>query len=910
METMHKILIMYTSIFLITGGVATYSEGAKKTRHARRTSKGQLSSPFTKSLQKEIVVDEISSIELPSVVAPDNATSIAELTVDQEDKKIGEQPPSEQISPPEEELADIVFNFENADLQNLISYMETLFNVTFIPDDVINPILQSGKAITGNKISFKTQRPLTKKQAWALFETFLDMAGLALFQEGGVPAVYRITTINNVKKSPIPAFIGVDSELLPDNDTRVRYIYFIENTTLEILRGIVDSLRSSTSSLTFLQELRAFMLTDSAYNIKVLMRVVKELDKITMPQAMSVLKLKRVDALRVKALYDALAQQPPEQQGTAGRVMGPRKLSSAQYFPEDARIIAEPRTNSLILLGSQEAISKIEDFIIKHIDIDLDTPYSPLHIFPLKYAEAETVAAIMNSVAKFGQNTPAAQGGGVRGLDKYLKPMSFTAETISNRIIVRGDYDDFLKAKEVMEKLDEPQPQIAIEVLILSVFINEHLELGSQIRSKTPGGINGLVGDNVKFQTSGLRAGGPPQPVITNPTPATGNQRLLGDLINLVVGKGIGNTIVSLGTDPFGIWGIFQALEAVVNTQVISNPFLIATNKTPAEISLGETRRVVTGVIKSATSDTNTLSDDAANLTVKIIPQINSDGMIILNLNVSIATFISPEASPTPAKTTRSIDTSTIVADKEVLALGGLLRNRIDDNVTQVPILGNIPILGWLFKNKRKLEHKECLLILLSTKIIEPFSKHIDSFTKNHLNDYQQDIHAMRSIINERDVIDRTFFKPGKGDTETVVDTFIFKNNPELKKVFDEDEQADNRIQYEGKSTDPLDTIKLENQQELAVAPPEVSPPPYDKYRVPLDSSSLLPGNPLPMQKTPTVTVPLQVLPCAPEVPGPELPSETVPIADAKEVAPVTRRHRPRMSIARFADSYHESGQL
>jgi general secretion pathway protein D len=789
----HFMLLVYglTSLELYAA-LAKGSRGSKKL-----ASKGQLASSTQDSktvLEQEVIVDPVGEIEqydprkdefstVPVTPQERNAKEEPILDVSSETKK--ELTPIKEIDEPE-----IIFNFENADLQNVITYIESIFDVTFIPDDAINPMLQTGKAVSGNKITFKTHKPLTKNEAWGLFTTFLDMAGLSLYKDGSAPNVYRISSINNVKKAPIPAFIGVDSELLPDSDIKIRYVYFIENTTLDTIRGIVDSLRSSTSSITFLQELKAFMLTDSAYNIKVLMRIVKELDKVTMPQAMSVLKLKRVDAARVKALYDSLVQQT-EQAGPAGRIIGARKPSTAQYFPEDARIIAEPRTNSLIILGSHDAITKIEDFIIKHIDVEITAPYSPLHIHPLRYADAETVAAIMNNVAKFGQNTPAAQAGGVRGQDKYLKPMSFTAEPTSNRIIVRGDYEDFLKAKEIMEQLDEPQPQVAIEVLILSLTNNDAKELGAQIRSKSPGGPNGLLGNNVKFQTSGLRAGGTPQGIVTNNNATTGSQRILGDLINLVIGKGVGNTIVSLGTDQFGVWGIFQALESVTNVQVISNPFLIATNKTPALISLGETRRVVTANVISGTTTTPTFSNSDANLEVKITPQINSDGMIILTLTVTIDTFtIVDPTSTNGAKTTKKVETATIVANKEILALGGLVKNRISDNVTKTPILGDIPILGWLFKNKRKEEVKENLLILISTRIIEPFAKQdVAVFTKEHIKDYRADIQEMRSVINERDPVDRSFFKDKPSSTSERMDRHIFKRT-EFEQNFEHEEES------------------------------------------------------------------------------------------------------------------------
>jgi len=354
--------------------------------------------------------------------------------------------------------------------------------------------------------------------------------------------------------------------------------------------------------------------------------------------------------------------------------------------------------------------------------------------------------------------------------------MSFVAEKETNRLIIKGYYEDYLKAIEVVKKLDEAQPQVAIEILILSVTLNKDRSLGTQLRSKEPG-PNGLLGNNIKFQTSGMFGQG----VQTKTDATTGVQRLLGNLLNLVTSSSPGNTIVTLGKDQFGIWGIFQALQTVTNAEVLSNPFLIATNKTPAEVSLGEERRVVTATIVG-TGQTEAFSKDEAKLEVKITPQINSDGMIILQLDININDFVSTTDFASATKNVKKITTQTIVANKEVLALGGLIRNRIINNISKVPILGDIPILGWLFKNKKKTQNKENLLILISSKIIEPYSdKNFKEFSQAHIDDYYETIDQMGTLAENRDPINRLFFERATEKTEHAVDDFIFKRHGEME---------------------------------------------------------------------------------------------------------------------------------
>lgn len=707
-----------------------------------------------------------------------------ELQVDSLEKNANTEsssmPNTLPLADPQEEK--IEFNFEDADLQTVVKHVEELYNITFITEDMIAPLPQGAHSLKGNKLSFKTNKLLSKQDAWDLFITFLSMSGFTIVPDGS-PSRFKITTIDDAKKSPLRTFIGVDPATLPNNDELIRYVYFVASKHIDTIYAIIEKLRSTASApLIKLPSHKAFILTDKAYNIKTLMNIVKEIDKAHIPQSMSVLKLRRADAQEVKNLYDSLigtnAAATPQQFFQA------RKQPTSLFFPENTVIIAEPRTNSLILLGTKEAIAQIESFIIKNIDIELDTPYSPLYVYQLKYADAITIAEIMNNITKdFGQTNAASQYGGVRGIDKFMQPISFTPETTTNRLVIKGHYNDYLAAKNIIDKLDEAQPQVAIEVLILSVTLTNQKQLGAQIRSKSSG-ANGLLGNNVKFQTSGLFQN---RPVVLNNRQDFGVTRLLGNLVNLATGAAAGNTIITLGSDAFGVWGIFQALQTAANAQIISNPFLIATNKTPATISVGETRRVQTGVVFSGGSSgigggTETFGDEPANLSVEVTPQINSDGMIVLDLNINITNFLNPNQS-SATKLTRQINTSTIVANREVLALGGLIRNNVSNSSKKTPVLGNIPILGWLFKNQSKTEDKDNLLILISSRIIEPHhAKEVNRFNTERIDDYHGSLAKMNSKADNRDPIHKLFFAPNQAGTEQVMDDFLLRRGNILEK--------------------------------------------------------------------------------------------------------------------------------
>jgi len=689
------------------------------------------------SPEKEVVEEKI--VEKKEIAPKKRAENVGLEVAAKEAKRI------------EAEQERVVFNFEDVDLKNVANYVERLFDVTFITDEIINPMSPVGKGLKGNKISFKTQKPLTKQQAWKLFNTFLHMVGLTVVPQAD-PKTYRIVTSKAAAKFPVPVYIGIEPEKLPDDDAMIRYGYFVKDCPLSTIVNVVNSLKSADSPPVIqLDANNAFIITDSAYNIKVLMKIIKELDRVSMPQTMSILKLHRVEAKYVKDLFNNIVKKDQDT-SVAARLFGPKKKPTALYFPTDTKIIVEPRTNSLILLGTVDEIRKIEEFVTKHIDVDISAPYSPLHVYQLKYAAAKDIANIMNNLVKFGQQEgrPGIRGA-VRSGDKYFKDMQFTAEDEGNRVIIRGDYDDYLKAKEIIDKLDEPPVQVAIEILILSLDINDLRRIGTQIRNK----FKEPNGSRVNFQTSGINLTGTPSPFIPNRTEALGANRLLGDLINLVLNSVAGNTVVSFGTDKFGVWGIFNVFKEIANTQIIANPFLLATNNTKAKVKLGESRRTVSQTITTGGQPVNAFTDYNANLEVLVTPKINSDGMIIMELKVIVDSFVGGSRT---SKNTRTVKTVVVSADREILALGGLIKDTIRNSVSGIPVLNKIPILGWLFKNKQKEKVKEDLLILISAQVIEPDGG-AEKFTKRHVVEYKNTLAEAREAKTPRDPVDKAFFK-------------------------------------------------------------------------------------------------------------------------------------------------------
>lgn len=656
----------------------------------------------------------------------------------------------------------IELHFENADLQNVADYIAELLHISFITDDAIKPLMQgpNNRGVIGNKISFKSQRQMTKRQVFELFNTFLDLAGLALVATPN-EGVYRIMFTNAANKAPLPTLIDVDPNFIPSDDLKIRYVRFVKNAQLNDILPIVDALRSNNSSRSVFQPLKAFILTDKAYNIKALINIINELDISSMPETLAVIKLKRAIAEDVKRLFDEL-MRPDESRGLVAKVFG-KKSADVSLLPEGTRFIAEPRTNSLVIIGNKDTIAKVEHFIIDKIDTEINVPESPFYIYELQHNDATSMADILNKVTQFGIGTPIGSTGGVRDGQRFFKRITFTPEIKGNRLIIRADYEDYIKAREIIEKLDVMQPQVAFELLIVNVDLTNDKQLGFQLRNKN----NNTIGKGVNFQDSGLPlTPGTFSPIVVDPV----NGSLMANLISLAAGNSVGSSLISFGIGT-NIWMMFKALESVTDVSVISNPFLTVANKFKATTALGETRRVVVGTITGFGTTETENDNETASLEVEIEPQINAEGIITMNLSLKIDQFTEPTNFTSATKTIRHLRTTAIAANKEVLALGGLIRDFDTEEAFKVPLLGDIPLIGNLFRSKEVNKHRQSLLIFISPEIVQPRpTGGANIYTQKKADYARSKINLMEVPSEKRDPVQRWFFKGNQAPSQELDD--------------------------------------------------------------------------------------------------------------------------------------------
>lgn len=686
-------------------------------------------------------------------------------------------------NPSDQSKKYVTVNFNGAPLSQFIDFIRDTFNVTFLIEEAAasdprspgaRPDQNALKRLSDVKIYYNGYSAIQKEKLWNLLDLFLENAGYAKISQKNIGKnIYRILPIPNSNKAHLPLYVGNEPDTLPASG-RIRYIYFVKESAIDQILSLLKNLTGSaqptggfgapaqTQSNIVLEsynDLKAIIVTGGAYNIKSLFEIVKEIDTASKPEVLSVLKLQNADASNVVEVYNSLLKTDDSLMIRSFDT----KKSASNYFPKNTKVIAEPRTNSLIILGSKDSVRRIEDFVVNHLDTKLKKLPSPIHIYQLDYAPADQVATILNEVTQFGQGSTAQQYGGVRGGQKYFTNMFIEPDMQGNRLLIRCSDEDFELLKPTLKELDQIQQQVVIEVLIINLTLNQIKGINSALRNR--------FNSDVNFQTSGFAGQGPQ--VNSNAPAYTGS--LITNLINLATSAVAGTTLVTFGKE--SVWAIMGIINQITKANIISNPFLVATNKYKSSVGLGTRRRVTSGsVISGSGQNQLEFGDQDAAIQLTVTPQINKNGIINLSIQVKVEEFTSSNNPNDPSsanKSTKTITTNADVADGEVLALGGLIQNRENNDNSGVPVLERIPLIGYFFKNKNQTRTDDNLLIFMAPKIIQPKQASVNDYTKEKSVSVRDFLCEMEAQESQKDPIYQWWFKQSFDKSNDIVDEMI-----------------------------------------------------------------------------------------------------------------------------------------
>ena len=561
-------------------------------------------------------------------------------------------------------------NLKNADIREFVTQVSAITGKSFI----IDPRVKGNVTVISN----------TSMDTPAVYELFLAVLRVHGFAAVPSGQVVRIVQQVLAKQSSNPQDFSTENP----GEELVTQVLSVKNTDSNELVKILRPLIPQYGHIAGLSEPNALIISDHAENIARLTEIINRID-IADNSTTRIIQLQNAWIEDVVSLLEQLA---PEQMGKGAK--GPNRVT----------VVASERTNSLIIKGEPETLDKVVRLVS-----ELDVPANrggTIQVVRLAHSDAVQLAEILkNLVADKSQNDSASQA----------IATSIQADESLNALVIRADPATMAELKEIIARLDIRRLQVLIEAAIVAVPSDFTRTLGTEL----------AVGD---VSGSALPIG------LTAPSGTLANV-----LANLAAGDGQLSSVPDLGSTPllaaaksssgvnFGI--IVRALSANSDVNLLSTPSITTMDNEQAKIVVGQNVPFRTGSTTSgsngASNPFTTIQREDVGLTLEVTPHIHDGNLVRLEIHQEVSEVdktslasIGSDGSADLITNKRTIDTTVLADDREVIILGGLIRDKITDVSSGVPLLKDIPILGRLFKSSNKIREKQNLLVFLRPTVL------------------------------------------------------------------------------------------------------------------------------------------------------------------------------------------------
>ncbi len=660
------------------------------------------------------------------------------------------------VVPEKKEVADIYLNFEDVSLASLVSYITDRKKLNIIPEKNLEQI----------KVSVKTEQPYTLSQALALVHTLLEKNGYSMVEVAGV---HRIIQRQMVKQHPIPYYSssqGIEPEDLPDTDAIIRYTYYLKNIKAAMANEILVNILGD-NTVEVQHDLDVIIMTQKSNSIKFAMKIINELDRGGLRQSIKMIKLQHTDPEIIAQLFNNEIIGNGQKQESIRFVSAAGKKEST-YFSSSTKVIADSERFYLILMGQEEDIDRIIEFVYV-FDRPDDAEDSRLMIINLRYVEADRAKAIIEKAIR-----PPAGSTDKQSLSsfKFFQDVVIAAETpkngedanygCGNRLIIACNKEARPAIQKLIDIIDKSYPQVALEILIVDVTQQLSRELSSQLRNPT----TNILGDSIQFQSAQASARSAETGFINSLNTNLANQ--IGspseDSRSAVFTVGDPGASFEEGN----IWLYIRSLLIEEQSNILSQPFLIANNRQACSIQSNEVRRVKGDFVGGTGVRSNIAQTDlSANTVLKITPRINADGIIDLSISINLEEFVDQAGADQPGRQLRTLDTRASMGEGQVLVLGGLGSSRQDQSFWHTPFLEKIPLLGNLFKGRQRKHNKQNLFVFIRPSIIKPRNEgNPDDYTQMKLDYAKYQVLNVDAYSGSKDPVQRWFFKPRNQDVK------------------------------------------------------------------------------------------------------------------------------------------------
>jgi len=573
---------------------------------------------------------------------------------------------------------EITLNLKDADIRALISTVSKFTGKNFI----IDPRVKA-------KVTVISANTLTPEAVYEVFLSVLQVHGYAAVPTG---SVIKIVPEVNAKQGPLPLSGKKDNFA---DDELITKIIRLDHVPASQLVPILRPLVPQQGHLAAYNPTNTLIITDHAGNIHRLMKIIAGVDRPDSDE-LEIIPLKHASASELVRILNSL---------NAGGVKDASKKM---------KLAADDRTNSILVTGDRSSRLRIRT-TITYLDTPLEDGSGNTHVIYLKYAKAENLVKILTGLKDQSKTAARATKG------KVVSARATSGSVISqnaiiqsddetNALIITADPNTVKNLKAVIRQLDIRRAQVLIEAIIAEITTNNTKELGV-----------GLAVDGAQRSSGALPVG-------------LSNLAGIGDLL---VAAGSGTTPTSLPNAlSLGVGGVtgsgvrygmlLRALQSDTNTNILSTPNIVTLDNEEAELIVGQNIPFVTGSFTGggSTNPANpfqTIERQDVGLLLKVTPQINEGDTVKLVLEQETSSVIPSSLEQGLAGLStrkRSIKTSVLVDDGGILILGGLISEEVSDTETKVPLLGDIPIIGFLFRSENTTKSKANLMVFLRPTII------------------------------------------------------------------------------------------------------------------------------------------------------------------------------------------------
>ncbi|MEC9390737.1 MAG: type II secretion system secretin GspD [Myxococcota bacterium] len=653
--------------------------------------------------------------------------------------------PPRQKPPILDPNAKIMLDFVNKPIMDLIKYMAEITGRNFILTDDIK-----------GEVTIISHKAVTVPAAYEAFLSSLEQTGYTTVSVGNIT---KVVSSNIAGKTPIRVHQNGN---IPFTDNFVTQVIELENVTVSDISSVVKELMSKDASVISYAPANTLILTDAATNIRKIYRIINQLD-IAAPKArLNVVPLSHAQATEVQKIIQDLYGTASSGSSTTSskaedrrsrrrnrlrdRVSRDKGGSATNVGAEGKyieKIIADERTNSLIIMANDEAMTAVLN-LIGELDVDVDpSSRAQIHVVYLEHAKSEEVASVLSNLAQSSGNNDSrmsaarrraaaqrAKTSGARGAAStatsaatsaadatggataaFEDGVRITSDENTNSLVIIATQDQFAILRSVIEKLDIRRMQVFVEAVILEIGSDDELNVGLGFHMGNVDNNGSLSIGSGQFNGSSM---GLSQDILSGM--AVG---IYGKPIDVDVASPIDGSTVTMSVPAFGV--ALNAMQGDSSVNILSTPNILTMDNEEAKIVVGKNVPFKAGSSMSGTGTTiQNITREDVGLTLKVTPQINESRFVTLEVFQEVQELQeSADSDLGPTTSKRSAETTVVVRDNQTVVIGGLIGSTETESETKVPILGDLPLLGMFFRGRRAVASKTNMMIFLTPHIIE-----------------------------------------------------------------------------------------------------------------------------------------------------------------------------------------------